>query len=102
MMMPYIEAPLIEPMPLHPNATPSERLEYQRQMQIYQQELRDRNDRMNWHLAAHIVLLAVIMIGSAIAIGALVYAAAGFRGLAIAIAAPLVFWLAVAEVKRRL
>lgn len=101
-MIPPYAYPLVEPRPLHPNATPSERLEYQRQMEEYRRAVRERNERMNWDGAAHLVLAGVFVLLSVVAVLGGAYAVAGFRGVSIAIACSLVFWLAVVEVKRRL
>ena len=101
-MIPPWAYPLIEPRPLHPNATPSERLEYQRQMEAHRRAVRERNDMMNWDMAVHLVAAAVLALLALGGILLVIHETAGFRGIAIAVAAPLVFWLAVVEVKRRL
>lgn len=100
--MPYMPPPLIEPRPLHPNATPSERLEYQRQMEAHRRAVRERNEQMDWDMAVHLVFVAILVLMVVAMVIGLSYAYFGFRGVTIAIACPLVFWLAVVEVKRRL
>lgn len=101
-MMPPWSYPLVEPPPLHPNATPSERLEYQRQMESYRRAVRERKDMMDWDIAVHLVvggILVIIVVGSFLA---MIYISFGTRGLFLTFGFTMALILAVVEVKRRL
>lgn len=100
-MLPYMY-PIVEPRPLHPNATPSERMEYQRQMEAYRAAIRERNQMMDWDMAVHLVAAAVVVIIALAGMVIVIHHAAGVRGLAIAVSGLLLLALAVVEVKRRL
>lgn len=101
-MIPMYQIPLIEPMPLPPGASPSDRLEYNRQMSIYRAQVIERKQQRDWDIAFHVVVGIILVLMAAALLVGTIYLMAGFRGLAIAVTASLAFWLAVVEVKRRL
>lgn len=101
-MIPPWAYPLVEPPPLHPNATPSERLEYQRQMEAHRRAVRERDNMMGWDMAVHIVAAGVLILTAFGGFLAVIYSSFGARGLSLAFGIAMVLILAVVEVKRRL